>query len=112
MLTAFEDPNYLTKALRAGAAGYVLKHESGPQVTEAIQKVLGGEVLFDQEVATRLLACLVGSVPKENSWASVRTQRSASTLSLESLSPREVEVLRQVSGDRPTSRSPATCPSA
>src|SRR3989337_206324 len=55
MLTALEDPNYLSKALKAGAAGYVLKHVDPPQLIDAIRKVLSGESLLDQKLGSELL---------------------------------------------------------
>jgi DNA-binding NarL/FixJ family response regulator len=99
MLTAFEDPNYLSKALKAGAAGYVLKHVDPPQLIDAVRKVLGGESPLDQGVATQLLLRLVEEVPTKatmpltSGGPSLQGTRPAL---LESLTPREVTVLRLV----------------
>lgn len=89
MLTAFEDPNYLSEALKAGAGGYVLKHEPAPQIIDAVRKVLTGESPLNQEVAMRLLTRLIEEeVPKEVTLE--ETPRRGS------LSPREVDVLRLI----------------
>ena len=40
VLTAVEDPNYLAKALKAGAAGYILKEASPQRILGAIRRVL------------------------------------------------------------------------
>ena len=59
VLTAVEDPDYLSEALKAGAAGYVQKGATTQQTLEAVRKVLGGESSLDQELATRLLKRLM-----------------------------------------------------
>src|SRR5215203_3456814 len=38
VLTASEEPEYLLKALRAGASGYVVKHMGSQQIVGAIRK--------------------------------------------------------------------------
>ena len=42
VLTAFEDPERLGEALRAGASGYILKSASPARIVEAVRKVLHG----------------------------------------------------------------------
>src|SRR3712207_4442525 len=55
VLTAMEEPNYLSEALKAGAAGYVLKSTPVAEIIAAVRKALIGESPLDQEIATRLL---------------------------------------------------------
>jgi len=43
MLTASEERSHLAKAVKAGAAGYVLKSASTQQITVAIRGALDGE---------------------------------------------------------------------
>jgi CheY-like chemotaxis protein len=43
MLTAHEETSHLAEAIKAGAAGYVLKGESPQQITAAIHAALDGE---------------------------------------------------------------------
>src|SRR5919202_505264 len=51
MLTAFEHPAYLWKAIEAGASGYVLKHQSAAEIVNAIHTVLEGGSPLDQKTA-------------------------------------------------------------
>jgi DNA-binding NarL/FixJ family response regulator len=87
MLTALEDPNHLSEALKAGAAGYVLKSAPITEIIDSVRKVLAGESPLNQEVATRLLMRLVEERSREEI---VQEEESLP----ESLAPRETEVLR------------------
>jgi NarL family two-component system response regulator LiaR len=91
VLTAFEEPSDLSEALRAGAAGYVLKTASPKRIIEAVHRVLLGEFPLDQEVATRLLMRLV-----EEAGSTKEATKKDEPLLLRSLSPREAEVLRLI----------------
>ena len=55
MLTMHENPDYLFDALKAGAAGYVLKDAPQEEVVEAVCRVQEGESPLDEELAARLL---------------------------------------------------------
>lgn len=55
MVTTHENPDYLLDAIRAGAAGYVLKDASKSRLLKAIRRVLSGESPLNQELAMRLL---------------------------------------------------------
>ncbi len=86
VLTAFEEPNDLMEALKAGASGYVIKYMNPKQIAGAIRRVLEGEYPLNQEVAMELLTSLI----EERQQKKV----SAPKLSLpKPLSSREVEVL-------------------
>jgi NarL family two-component system response regulator LiaR len=88
VVTAFEDPDYLARALRAGASGYVLKTASIARIIDAVRRVLAGESPLDGEVAVRLLRRLVEETAKEV------VPEGEGAPELEALSPRETEVLR------------------
>jgi DNA-binding NarL/FixJ family response regulator len=107
MITASEEPNHLAEAIKAGAAGYVLKSSPHHQITEAIRAALDGEtILLNQEVTRRLILDLIDEQSKEErpSTDVVIPEGSPPALSEErlqgegtlpsSLSGREVEVLR------------------
>ena len=108
IVTSHESDEYLLEAVRAGAAGYVLKEATKGQLLGAVRRVLGGESPLDQELAMRLLRRL-GERPPPGREAP-RTSTSPLSRSpekerpapspLEALTPREVEVLRLVSGGR------------
>jgi DNA-binding NarL/FixJ family response regulator len=87
VLTAVEDPIYLSEALKAGAAGYMQKGATTQQTIGAVRKVLEGESSIDQELATQLLRRLVEDPKPEQNG------RAKGESSLELLSAREREVL-------------------
>src|SRR5918911_3752330 len=62
MVTMHENPDYLLEALKAGAAGYVLKDAPRQEVVTAVWQALGGESPLDPELAARLLRRLVTEV--------------------------------------------------
>jgi two-component system, NarL family, response regulator LiaR len=66
MLSAHEEPHYLAGAIKAGAAGYVLKSASIQQITGAIRAALDGEFPLNQEVAWRLILDLINE--QSNNW--------------------------------------------
>jgi DNA-binding NarL/FixJ family response regulator len=59
VLTAAQDPIYLSEALKAGAAGYVQKGATTQETIGAVRKVLEGESSLDQELSTQLLKRLM-----------------------------------------------------
>jgi DNA-binding NarL/FixJ family response regulator len=106
MLTAFEDPDYLLEALKAGASGYLLKHMSAQQIARAIRRVLEGESPLDQEVAMSLLMRLIDEKQKKEEAAELApferpSEEHSEPLLAEPLSPREVEVLRLLTRGQP-----------
>jgi DNA-binding NarL/FixJ family response regulator len=102
IVTAHESREYLAEAIRAGAAGYVLKEAPKGQLVGAVRRVLEGESPMNQELAMHLLRELLDEAPpKEASSAqlppSVRpSDERVGVSALESFSPRELEVLRLV----------------
>jgi DNA-binding NarL/FixJ family response regulator len=136
MVTMHENPDYLFEAVKAGAAGYVLKDASGERLLSAVKRTLEGESPLNQELAMRLLKRLArersGESSEEGSGGISReppedapeadgeggeplatrpvTTRSGAyedgsggpaqsrcAAQIESLTPREVEVLRLLS---------------
>jgi DNA-binding NarL/FixJ family response regulator len=88
MVTMHENPDYLLEALKAGAAGYVLKDASQQEILSAVQRVHSGESPLDPELAARLLRRLAAEVGDEPRSTLQRPREHT-----ESLSPRELEVL-------------------
>src|SRR5215211_6273794 len=58
MVTMHENPDYLFEAIKAGAAGYVLKDASGERLLGAVRRTLEGESPLNQELAMQLLTRL------------------------------------------------------
>jgi RNA polymerase sigma factor (sigma-70 family) len=82
MLSMHDDPEYVLQAVRAGADGYVLKDVAPAELREAIQAVHDGREYFASRVTHQLSVGLRAELEREQ-----RLSR------LESLTPREVEVL-------------------
>jgi DNA-binding NarL/FixJ family response regulator len=73
---------YAERALRAGAMGYVMKHEPAKTVKAAVQKVLGGDMYLSDKMSSRVIHKLM------------RGQADGPRSPIESLSARELEVFR------------------
>jgi DNA-binding NarL/FixJ family response regulator len=58
MLTTFDDEEYVVQALRAGAAGYLLKDLPAAELADAIRLAHAGIAQFDAKAADRLAAAL------------------------------------------------------
>jgi DNA-binding NarL/FixJ family response regulator len=77
MLTAFDDPPKIKKAIQAGATGYLLKTAEAQQISASIRDVLHGGAPLDTHIARHVLEML--SAP--------------SNAEKYGLAPRELEVL-------------------
>jgi|SRR5215210_1459082 len=55
VVSAYENPEYMFEALKAGAAGYVLKGSPNSQIIGSIHRVLEGESPLNQELAAQLI---------------------------------------------------------
>ncbi len=60
VLTMFDDDDSVFAALRAGAAGYVLKGAAQDEIVRAIHAVAAGEAIFGPGIARRVLTQLGG----------------------------------------------------
>ena len=96
MVTVHEDPTYLLEALKAGAAGYILKDATRTELIEAVRKVLGGESLLNPELATRLLRKLASEKDQDQADTTLPQDlpEPQNLPSDELLTPREAEILR------------------
>ena len=61
MVTMHDNPDYLLEAVRAGAAGYVLKEASGERIAGAVRRTLGGDSVLEEDLAMRLLERLAAA---------------------------------------------------
>jgi DNA-binding NarL/FixJ family response regulator len=90
VLTTFELDEYVFGALRAGAAGFLLKDVEPADLVVAVRVVAAGEALLAPRLTRRLIEAFVASSPGPTD-ASARASRE-----LEKLTPREREVLALV----------------
>jgi DNA-binding NarL/FixJ family response regulator len=82
MVTVYEDPDRIFRALRAGASGYLLKRATPEQVLNAIRDVLQGGAPMSGEIARKVIAHF--------------QNQAVATAEVEKLSAREREVLELV----------------
>ena len=91
MLTMHENPAYLREAVRAGAAGYLLKDVSREELTDAIRQVASGGAFIESQMLKGMLSEMKpqGPVPAA---ARNLTKREREILSLvaEGMSNREI----------------------
>lgn len=85
VLSMHDETLHAERTLRAGAMGYIMKHEATDRIVEAIRHVLRGEIYLSQRMKQRFLHRFVGD------------QRDLSATSpLETMTDRELEVFQLV----------------
>lgn len=78
VLTMTEDERTLSRALRAGAKGYLLKGATKDEIVRAVTAVNAGEVIFSQAVARQVLSKLTAPDPTVNPFPELtRREREA-----------------------------------
>jgi two-component system NarL family response regulator len=87
MLTVSDEEDDLYDAIKAGAAGYLLKEISIEEVASAIRSVVSGQSLISPSMASKLLTEFTNLAKKADERQSVPTPR---------LTDRELEVLKLV----------------
>ena len=60
MLTTYGADEYVYEALRAGAAGFLLKMDSPPRLVDAVRLVAEGEALLAPEITRRMIDRYIG----------------------------------------------------
>jgi DNA-binding NarL/FixJ family response regulator len=88
VLTTYDLDENVYDALKAGAAGFLVKTESPARLVEAVRVVAAGEALLAPDITRRLVDRFVTGL-RPNTPAPPE---------LEELSPRELEVLKLVAG--------------
>ena len=91
VLSMHDEALYAERALRAGARGYVMKHETSKSVLASIRRVLAGGVYVSERIVKRMALRLTSS------------RRSTDNSPLERLSDRELEIFQLLGqGRRPS----------
>jgi DNA-binding NarL/FixJ family response regulator len=98
MLTAHADHRLLTEAIKAGAAGFILKGCHPDHVLDAVRRILGGGTPLNQELAMQLIRELIGNQRHQDARSPDEPQPSL--LLPQPLTDRELEVLRLMAQGR------------
>jgi DNA-binding NarL/FixJ family response regulator len=96
MVTMHESPDYLLEAIRAGAAGYILKDAEGERLVEVVHRTLNGEAPLNEGLAMQLLQRLANEEQPQPLPEAKKRQAAMA----EELTPTEVEVLRLLAQGR------------
>lgn len=85
MLTSFSNPQYITRSITLGAAGYMMKDVEPEAVPQAVRAVANGEAIIDREI--------LDTVAKElsNATTPVGMRRE-----LPSLTPQEIRIIQLI----------------
>ncbi len=92
ILSMHDEALYAERALRAGAQGYVMKHETSKSVLASIRRVLGGGVYVSERIVKRMALRLTSS------------RQPITSSPVERLSDRELEIFRLLGQGRTTSQ--------
>ena len=65
VLSMHEESLYAERAIRAGARGYITKHEASEKVMFAIRKVLRGEIYLNPRVMSQVVTRIAGTTDAE-----------------------------------------------
>src|SRR5687768_13044717 len=85
VLTTFDEDEQMREAIRAGAAGYLLKDISPAELRRAVHVVAGGEALLSPSITRRVMQHLAAA-----------TSSAANPGLLAGLTEREREILRHI----------------
>jgi DNA-binding NarL/FixJ family response regulator len=84
ILSMHDESIYAERALRAGANGYIMKHEAAEKVLVAVRQILSREIYVSERVANRILHHYISGTA------------TAKQSPLADLSDRELEVFRLI----------------
>jgi DNA-binding NarL/FixJ family response regulator len=82
VLSMHDETLYAERALRAGARGYVMKHETSKNVLTSIRRVLAGDIYVSERIVNRMALRLTSS------------RRPVISSPVERLSDRELEIFQ------------------
>jgi len=82
VLSMHDEALYAERALRAGARGYVMKHETSKNVLTSIRRVIGGDTYVSERIVNRMALRLTSA------------RRPVASSPVERLSDRELEIFQ------------------
>jgi DNA-binding NarL/FixJ family response regulator len=83
ILTGYDNPDLIFRAIKAGAVGYLLKNTRAKEILATLRKVAAGEIFLNPELASKFLR----EFQRDQEGEDVRRL-------VQTLTPREEEVLR------------------
>jgi DNA-binding NarL/FixJ family response regulator len=84
MISMQDESLYAERALRAGAKGYIMKHEASDKILTAIRQVLSGDLYLSDKMKEKMLHRLV------------KSRKEKVVFSIDTLSDREMEVFQLI----------------
>lgn len=84
IMSMHDESLYAERALRAGAKGYVMKHEASDRILTAIRGVLAGDLYLSEKMKEKMLHRLV------------RSRKNEVVFTIDTLSDREMEVFQLI----------------
>jgi DNA-binding NarL/FixJ family response regulator len=84
VVSMHDESLYAERALRAGALGYVMKHEPAQTVKLAVRKALQGEIYLSERISSSMLSRVISG------------KNEARSSPIEALSDRELEVFQML----------------
>jgi DNA-binding NarL/FixJ family response regulator len=94
VLSVFDTSEYIFKALKAGAKGYILKESAGEEVVKAIRKVQTGQHYLSQEISETVVTDYIkhrGTDEEKNPFKSLsKREREILQLIVEGKSNKEI----------------------
>jgi DNA-binding NarL/FixJ family response regulator len=85
VLTSFDNPEYLTRAISLGAAGYLMKDTTSESVINAIRLVASGEAILDRDI----LELVINELSEATRPTTLKDEVPA-------LTPQEVRILQLI----------------
>jgi len=90
VFSQYDELTFAERALRAGAAGYIMKENAADELLRAIRKVLAGDIYYSERVGASLVRRSLESKPEPSADGVGR------------LSDRELQVLQLISASHST----------
>lgn len=108
MLTVSESPDDLAAAIKAGAAGYLLKTINTEDLADSVEKIVSGDTIISPEMMTKLVG-LLRNMPQDGGLQTPALDKDKPATDVQpaemvvqaddpihDLSPRETEILRLI----------------